>query len=65
MATLNPTNATQAVHHAAVQLAALDWIDQDAARQLGPLAEAVANAFMVVLTRPRRAERRRRTSVRH
>ncbi|HRP24847.1 MAG TPA: type I toxin-antitoxin system ptaRNA1 family toxin [Thauera sp.] len=23
MATLNPTNATQAVHHAAVQLAAL------------------------------------------
>ena len=26
----------------------LDWIDRDAARQLGPLAEAVANAFMVV-----------------
>ncbi len=48
MATLNPTNATQAVHHAAVRLAALDWLDQDAARQLGPLAEAVANAFMVV-----------------
>lgn len=48
MATLNPTNATQAVHHAAVQLAALDWLDQDAARRLGPLAEAVANAFMVV-----------------
>ena len=48
MAALNPTNATQAVHHAAVQLAALDWLDQDAARQLGPLAEAVANAFMVV-----------------
>lgn len=48
MATLNPTNATQAVHHAAVQLAALDWLDQDTARQLGPLAEAVANAFMVV-----------------
>lgn len=48
MATLNPTNARQAVHHAAVQLAALDWLDQDAARQLGPLAAAVANAFMVV-----------------
>ena len=48
MATLNPTNATQAVHQAAVQLAALDGLDQDAARQLGPLAEAVANAFMVV-----------------
>ena len=29
MATLNPTNATQAVHHAAVQLAALDWLDQE------------------------------------
>ena len=62
MATLNPTNATQTVHHAAVQLAALDWIDQDAARQLGPLAEAVANAFMVVFYQ---AERRRPTSVRH
>jgi hypothetical protein len=48
MATLNATSATQAIHHAAVQLAALDWIDQDSARQLGPLAEAVANAFMVV-----------------
>ncbi|WP_313303512.1 type I toxin-antitoxin system ptaRNA1 family toxin [Diaphorobacter sp.] len=48
MATLNPTNATQAVHHAAVQLAALDWIDQDAARQLSPRAEAVANMFMVL-----------------
>ncbi len=50
MATLNPTNAiaTQAVHHAAAQLAALDWIDQDAAQQLSPIAEAVANAFMVV-----------------
>ena len=50
MATLNPTNAiaTQAVHHAAAQLAALDWIDQDAARQLSPMAEAVANMFMVL-----------------
>jgi len=48
MAILNPSSATQAVHHAAVQLTALDWINQDAARQIGPLAEAVANAFMVV-----------------
>ncbi len=50
MATLNPTNAiaTQAVHHAAAQLAALDWIDQEAARQLSPMAEAVANMFMVL-----------------
>ena len=50
MATLNPTNAiaTQAVHHEAAQLAALDWIDQEAARQLSPMAEAVANMFMVL-----------------
>ena len=48
MAILNVINATQAVHHAAEQLAALDWIDQDTAQHLGPLAEAVANAFTVV-----------------
>ena len=48
MATLNPTDATYAVHHAALQIAALDWIDQDAARQLSPMAEAVANMFMVL-----------------
>ena len=35
-------------HHAAAQLAALDWIDQEAARQLSPMAEAVANMFMVL-----------------
>jgi len=51
MATLNPTNAiaTQAVHYAAAQLAALDWIDQEAAQQLSPMAEAVANMFMVAV----------------
>ncbi|MGK9064599.1 type I toxin-antitoxin system ptaRNA1 family toxin [Stutzerimonas chloritidismutans] len=48
MATANFNSVTQAVHYAAVQLAALDWIDQEEAQQLGPLAEAVANAFMVV-----------------
>lgn len=50
MATLNPTDvsATRAVHHAAVHLAALDWIDQSAARQLSPMVEAVANMFMVL-----------------
>ncbi|MCF5959519.1 type I toxin-antitoxin system ptaRNA1 family toxin, partial [Xanthomonas perforans] len=48
MATLNPTHATQAVQHAAMQLASLDWLDQDAARQLSPMAEAVANMFMVL-----------------
>lgn len=48
MATLNSTDATQAVHQAAVQLAGLDWIDQAAARELGPIAEALTNAFAVV-----------------
>jgi hypothetical protein len=48
MAALHTNEAAQAVHHAAVQLAALEWLDQEAARQLGPIAEAVANAFMVV-----------------
>lgn len=48
MATLTPTNVAQAVHHAAVELAALDWIDQEAARQISPMAEAVANMFMVL-----------------
>lgn len=42
------TEATQAVQHAAALLITLDWIDQDTAQQLGPLAEAVANVFMVV-----------------
>jgi len=31
-----------------MQLASLDWLDQDAARQLSPMAEAVANMFMVL-----------------
>lgn len=30
------------------RFAALDWIDQEAARQLSPMAEAVANMFMVL-----------------
>lgn len=38
----------QAVHQAATALAALDYLDQEHAQQLGPLAEAVANMFMVV-----------------
>ncbi|MBB6084233.1 hypothetical protein HNR28_002278 [Castellaniella defragrans] len=27
---------------------AIDWLDQDAAHELGPLAEATANLFMVL-----------------
>jgi hypothetical protein len=48
MATLNPINATLAIHQAAAQLAKLDWLDQETARQISPIAEAVANAFTVV-----------------
>ncbi len=39
---------SQAVHQAASALAALEYLDQEHAQQLGPLAEAVANMFMVV-----------------
>ena len=39
---------SQAVHQAASALADLEYLDQELAQQLGPLAEAVANMFMVV-----------------
>lgn len=39
---------SQAAHQAASALAALEYLDQEHAQQLGPLAEAVANMFMVV-----------------
>ena len=39
---------SQAVHQAASALAALEYLDQEHAQQLGPLAEAVANMFMLV-----------------
>lgn len=39
---------SQAVHQAASALADLEYLDQEHAQQLGPLAEAVANMFMVV-----------------
>lgn len=48
MATQHATEATQAVQHAAALLAELDWINQDVARQLSPMAEAVANMFTLV-----------------
>ena len=38
----------QIVHQAAAILASLEYIDQEAAQSLEPLAEAIANAFMVV-----------------
>ena len=48
MAALHTNEAAQAVHQAASALAALEYLDQEHAQQLGPMAEAVANMFMVV-----------------
>jgi hypothetical protein len=48
MATQHTTQATQTAQHAATLLAELDWLDQDMARHLSPMAEAMANMFMVV-----------------
>ncbi len=48
MATTHNTEAQQVIHHAATQLADLDFMDQRTARELSKMAEAVANLFMVV-----------------
>ncbi|ARK48369.1 MULTISPECIES: type I toxin-antitoxin system ptaRNA1 family toxin [Burkholderia] len=48
MATTHNTEARQVIHHAATQLADLDFMDQRTARELSKMAEAVANLFMVV-----------------
>jgi hypothetical protein len=48
MATQHTTSAEQAVHHAAALLAGIDWMDQAAAQQLSPLAEAVVNVCVMV-----------------
>ncbi|MCS6497144.1 type I toxin-antitoxin system ptaRNA1 family toxin [Burkholderia thailandensis] len=48
MATTHDTEARQVIHHAAMQLADLEFIDQRTASELSKMAEAVANLFMVV-----------------
>ncbi|HEF5875744.1 type I toxin-antitoxin system ptaRNA1 family toxin [Burkholderia pseudomallei] len=48
MATDNHTEAQRVVHRATAQLAALGFMDQGTARELAPMAEAVADLFMVV-----------------
>ncbi|MEA9606000.1 type I toxin-antitoxin system ptaRNA1 family toxin [Xanthomonas campestris pv. plantaginis] len=48
MATVHPNEFSQVVQHAAAELNAIDWLDQATARELGPLAEATANMFMVL-----------------
>lgn len=41
-------NTTQTVQQAATLLAEMDWLDQDTAKEIATVAEAVANIFMVV-----------------
>ncbi|WP_416391864.1 type I toxin-antitoxin system ptaRNA1 family toxin [Alloalcanivorax xenomutans] len=48
MATQHTTDVSKAIQHAVAGLNTIDWLDQAAARELGPLAEATANMFMVV-----------------
>jgi hypothetical protein len=48
MATQHATEAVRAVQHAATLLSGIDWRDPRQARQLSPMAEAVANMFMVL-----------------
>ena len=38
----------QAIHQAATKLAALEFIDQETAQQISPVAEAVANMFTIL-----------------
>lgn len=41
-------NTTQTVQQVATLLAEMDWLDQDTAKEIATMAEAVANIFMVV-----------------
>lgn len=48
MATMDSNEAVEAVHHAAALLGDLKWLDQDTARKISPMAEAVVNMFVVL-----------------
>lgn len=43
MASTDNRQVQQAIHHAAVELASLEFIDQMTAQQIAPVAEAIAN----------------------
>ena len=43
MASTDNRQVQQAIHHAAVKLASLEFIDKKTAQQLAPVAEAIAN----------------------
>ncbi|MCG8003228.1 MAG: type I toxin-antitoxin system ptaRNA1 family toxin [Candidatus Thiodiazotropha lotti] len=48
MATQHNIEIDQVVHQAASQLLGIDWMDQETARQISPIAEAVANMATVL-----------------
>lgn len=48
MTTTNNIEVQQAIHQAATNLASLEFIDQETARQISPVAEAVANMFTIL-----------------
>ena len=48
MTTTHNIDVQQAIHQAATNLAALEFIDQETARQISPVAEAVANMFTIL-----------------
>ncbi|KVD97547.1 toxin of toxin-antitoxin type 1 system [Burkholderia ubonensis] len=48
MATMHDTEARDIIHHTAMQLAALEFIDRQTAKDLSQMTEAVANLLVVV-----------------
>lgn len=48
MATMHNIEVQKAIHQAAAELSALEFIDQETARQISPVAEAVANMFTIL-----------------
>mgnify|MGYP006225646993 CR=1 FL=1 len=48
MAAQHTIEPGEAVHQAATQLMEIDWIDQETARRISQMAEAVANMFTIV-----------------
>ncbi len=48
MTTTHNIEVQQAIHQAATKLAALEFIDQETAQQISPVAQAVANMFTIL-----------------
>ena len=48
MAMQHNIEVDQVVHQVASQLLGIDWIDQETARQISPIAEAVANMVTIL-----------------